>query len=117
MRSLIRALTPVALLAALAGCDVGLPAGRMPHREGNRLDMIDQPKLKPQRKDIFGSRPTGLMEPQPGTVAIGEAGAANAGLFAVSLLATSDAALADKLAAFRQKQADKVMGMTLEGEA
>ena len=54
-------------------CDVGLPAGRTPHREGNRLDMIDQPKLKPQRKDIFGARPTGLMEPQPGTVAVGEA--------------------------------------------
>jgi len=34
--------------------------------------MGDQPKLKPQRKDLFGARPTGLMEPQPGTVAVGE---------------------------------------------
>jgi mono/diheme cytochrome c family protein len=53
--------------ALVAGCDLGLPAGRTPHREGNRLDMNDQPKLKPQRKDLFLSRPTGLMEPPPGT--------------------------------------------------
>jgi mono/diheme cytochrome c family protein len=62
----------VALIGLLTGCDVGLPAGRMPHREGNYLDMIDQPKLKPQRKDVFNGRPTGLMEPQAGTVAVGE---------------------------------------------
>jgi len=31
--------------------------------------MGDQLKLKPQRKDLFLGRPTGLMEPQPGTVA------------------------------------------------
>jgi len=72
MRSALRATALVVLTAFLAGCDIGLPAGRSPHREGNRLDMIDQPKLKPQRKDVFGARPTGLMEPQPGTVAIGE---------------------------------------------
>lgn len=60
----------MALLAA--GCDLGLPAGRAPHREGNRLDMIDQPKLKPQRADIFGARPTGTMESPAGTVAIDE---------------------------------------------
>ena len=34
--------------------------------------MGDQLKLKPQRKDIFGERATGLMEPQPGTVAVGD---------------------------------------------
>ncbi|MBK9089916.1 MAG: cytochrome c [Holophagales bacterium] len=67
------ALATLAFSTLLAGgCDLGLPAGRTPHREGNRLDMNDQLKLKPQRKDIFGSRPTGLMEPQPGTVAVGE---------------------------------------------
>ncbi len=60
------------MVTLLAGCDVGLPAGRTPHREGNRLDMIDQPKLKPQRKDLFLARPTGLMDPQAGAVAIGE---------------------------------------------
>ena len=72
MRNAASALALVAITAFLAACDVGLPAGRAPHREGNRLDMIDQPKLKPQRRDIFGARPTGLMEPQPGTVAVGE---------------------------------------------
>ena len=72
MRSAARAIALVALTAFLSACDVGLPAGRTPHREGNRLDMVDQPKLKPQRRDIFGARPTGLMEPQPGTVAVGE---------------------------------------------
>jgi len=51
------------------------------------------------------------------TFAIGEAGAANAGLFAIALLATTDHALADKLAAFRQAQTDKVMGMTLRRDA
>lgn len=48
------------------------------------------------------------------TFAIGEAGAANAGLFAAALLATTDAKLADKLAAFRTQQSDKVLGMTLK---
>ena len=72
MRNATRALAFVALAALLAGCDLGLPAGRTPHREGNRLDMGDQPKLKPQRQDIFLARPTGVMEPQPGAVAVGE---------------------------------------------
>ena len=47
------------------------------------------------------------------TFAIGEAGAANAALFAVSMLAVHDGALADKLADFRRAQADKVRAMTL----
>ena len=42
------------------------------------------------------------------TFAIGEAGAANAALFAIALLALGDKALAKKLAAFRAKQADAV---------
>ena len=42
------------------------------------------------------------------TFAIGEAGAANAALFAVALLAVSDAALAKKLADFRRKQTEAV---------
>ncbi len=75
MRDARRPLALAALASSLllAGCDLGLPAGRTPHREGNRLDMGDQPKLKPQRKDLFLGRPTGLMEPQPGTVAAGDA--------------------------------------------
>jgi 5-(carboxyamino)imidazole ribonucleotide mutase len=47
------------------------------------------------------------------TFAIGEAGAVNAGLFAVALLAVSDAALAAKLSDFRRRQEDKVRAMTL----
>lgn len=48
------------------------------------------------------------------TFAIGEAGAANAGLFAVALLANNDAALADKLQAFRARQTQAVLDMTLD---
>ena len=47
------------------------------------------------------------------TFAIGDAGAANAGLFAVSILANHDAALAAKLADFRKKQTEKVFNMEL----
>ena len=47
------------------------------------------------------------------TFAIGEAGAANAALFAVAMLANQDAALAGRLAAFRQAQTDKVLAMKL----
>ncbi len=47
------------------------------------------------------------------TFAIGEAGAANAGLFAVSVLANHDAGLAAKLAKFRKNQSDKVFNMEL----
>ena len=47
------------------------------------------------------------------TFAIGEAGAANAALFAVSLLANQDTALAQKLADFRARQTQFVLDMTL----
>ncbi len=47
------------------------------------------------------------------TFAIGEAGAANAALFAVALLALHDPELAKKLAAFRAQQVDAVRAMTL----
>ena len=47
------------------------------------------------------------------TFAIGEAGAANAGLFALSILANHDADLAKKLAEFRKNQTDKVSNMIL----
>ena len=50
------------------------------------------------------------------TYAIGEAGAANAGLFAASILANQDAALAQKLADFRAKQSDKVQLMVLSDQ-
>ena len=69
MRRALGCLAGATLLLVLPACDVGLPAGRMPHREGNRLDMADQPKQKPQRGDLFGRQPNGMIEPQPGTVA------------------------------------------------
>jgi len=47
------------------------------------------------------------------TFAIGEAGAANAALFAVAMLANHDAELAQRLAAYRLGQAEKVMAMKL----
>jgi len=51
------------------------------------------------------------------TFAIGEAGAANAGLFAVALLAGSDPRLARKLAAFRKRQTARVRAMKLPRQA
>jgi len=47
------------------------------------------------------------------TFAIGEAGAANAGLFAVALLANNDQSLRAKLTAFRQQQTDAVLSAAL----
>jgi len=47
------------------------------------------------------------------TFAIGDAGAANAGLFAVAMLALGDAALAKKLVDFRKQQADAVKAAKL----
>jgi len=48
------------------------------------------------------------------TFAIGPAGAANAGLFAVSILAGSDPELAAKLKAYRQEMVEMVAEMKLE---
>ena len=47
------------------------------------------------------------------TFAIGEAGAANAALFAIAQLATSDENLAKKLTQFRLHQHEQVLAMTL----
>ena len=47
------------------------------------------------------------------TFAIGDAGAANAALFAVAMLALNDAKLAGRLRAFRNKQADAVRSARL----
>jgi 5-(carboxyamino)imidazole ribonucleotide mutase len=50
------------------------------------------------------------------TFAIGEAGAANAGLFAVAMLAATDPALARKLTAFRVKQTTTARAMSVPPE-
>jgi len=47
------------------------------------------------------------------TYAIGDAGAANAALSAISMLAVTDAALADKLVAYRESLIEQVEAMTL----
>jgi 5-(carboxyamino)imidazole ribonucleotide mutase len=47
------------------------------------------------------------------TFAIGEAGAANAALAVIAMLAADDSALAEKLISFRAKQTDAAKAMTL----
>ena len=44
-----------------------------------------------------------------GSLAIGKAGAKNAGLMAISILALSDNTIDDKLLAYRQKQTENVI--------
>ena len=51
------------------------------------------------------------------TFAIGQAGAANAALFAVALLALHDASLAQQLQAYRQTQTQAARAMTLPPQA
>jgi 5-(carboxyamino)imidazole ribonucleotide mutase len=58
--------------------------------------------------------PAGIPVP---TLAIGEAGAKNAALSAISILALSDDSLRRRLIDFRTRQTDEVMKATLEGEA
>jgi len=48
------------------------------------------------------------------TVAIGAAGAKNAGLLAVAILATADESLADQLTLYRQQQTDDVLSAKLD---
>ena len=47
------------------------------------------------------------------TFAVGEAGATNAALFAISILALSDDAVAEKLNQFRLRQTEKVLAKKL----
>ena len=54
--------------------------------------------------------PQGIPVP---TLAIGEAGAGNAGLAVVAMLALSDAGLKEKLISFRAKQSEKVRNAKL----
>ncbi len=51
------------------------------------------------------------------TFAIGPAGAHNAGLYAVAILALTDPALAARLDAFRAAQTERVLKLTLPGPA
>lgn len=49
------------------------------------------------------------------TFAIGEAGAANAALFAAAVLARFDPAVAERVSAFRRRQTEAVLAMALPG--
>jgi 5-(carboxyamino)imidazole ribonucleotide mutase len=51
-----------------------------------------------------------------GTLAIGKPGAANAALLAAEILATTDAALYERLAAWRLARTEEVLGQTLDQE-
>jgi 5-(carboxyamino)imidazole ribonucleotide mutase len=50
-----------------------------------------------------------------GTLAIGPAGAANAALLAIAILALEDAGLRDKLVAYRTEQTSRVLHEDLHG--
>lgn len=52
-----------------------------------------------------------------GTLAIGPAGAANAALLAVAILALDDPTLRDKLVTYRSEQTDRVLREELNGES
>ncbi|RXH58499.1 Phosphoribosylaminoimidazole carboxylase catalytic subunit [Granulicella sibirica] len=51
-----------------------------------------------------------------GTMAIGAAGAANAGLLAIAMLGTTDAALQEKLVAWRAARRDEVLAQVVGDE-
>jgi 5-(carboxyamino)imidazole ribonucleotide mutase len=51
-----------------------------------------------------------------GTLAIGKPGAANAALLAAEMLATTDAALYERLTAWRRERTDEVLGQSVEQE-
>jgi 5-(carboxyamino)imidazole ribonucleotide mutase len=51
-----------------------------------------------------------------GTLAIGAAGAANAGLLAAQILATTDEGLREKISAWRAARRDEVLAQTLSDD-
>lgn len=91
-------------------------AGGAAHLPGMTASMTTIPVLgvPVQSKALSGVDSLYSIVQMPGgvpvaTFAIGNAGATNAGLFAVSMLANHDASLAEKLQAFRAKQTAKVL--------
>ena len=49
-----------------------------------------------------------------GTMALGKPGAINAALFAAAILALTDAGIADRISAYREKQAQKILESELD---
>ena len=90
-------------------------AGGAAHLPGMAAAMTPIPVLgvPVQSKALSGQDSLLSIVQMPGgipvaTFAIGNAGATNAGLFAVAMLANTDPDLAEKLAAFREAQKQKV---------
>jgi 5-(carboxyamino)imidazole ribonucleotide mutase len=91
-------------------------AGGAAHLPGMTASMTLLPVLgvPVQSKALSGMDSLYSIVQMPGgvpvaTFAIGNAGALNAGLFAVSMLANEDTALAEKLQQFRERQTAKVL--------
>ncbi len=90
-------------------------AGGAAHLPGMAASMTDLPVLgvPVQSKALKGMDSLLSIVQMPGgvpvaTLAIGEAGAANAGILAAQILALSDPGLAERLSAFRAAQTDSV---------
>nr|WP_303683959.1 5-(carboxyamino)imidazole ribonucleotide mutase [Brevundimonas naejangsanensis] len=90
-------------------------AGGAAHLPGMAASMTDLPVLgvPVQSKALKGLDSLLSIVQMPGgvpvaTLAIGEAGAANAGILAAQILALSDLALAERLSAFRAAQTESV---------
>jgi len=90
-------------------------AGGAAHLPGMAASMTDLPVLgvPVQSKALKGLDSLLSIVQMPGgvpvaTLAIGEAGAANAGILAAQILALSDPALAERLSAFRSAQTESV---------
>ena len=90
-------------------------AGGAAHLPGMAASMTDLPVLgvPVQSKALKGMDSLLSIVQMPGgvpvaTLAIGEAGAANAGILAAQILALSDPALAERLSAFRAAQTESV---------
>ncbi len=90
-------------------------AGGAAHLPGMAASMTDLPVLgvPVQSKALKGLDSLLSIVQMPGgvpvaTLAIGEAGAANAGILAAQILALSDTALAERLSAFRAAQTESV---------
>jgi len=91
-------------------------AGGAAHLPGMAASMTDLPVLgvPVQSKALKGMDSLLSIAQMPGgvpvaTLAIGEAGATNAGILAVQILALSDEALAGRLSAFRTAQTESVL--------
>ena len=102
MRCIIAGAGGAAHLAGVVAAHTTLPVlgVPMPSRHLNGMDSLLSTVQMPQGIPVA-------------TFAIGEAGAANAALFAVALLALNDTALALKLGAFRERQSERVKSAKL----